>query len=1375
MFPVKFYPPSVPLLEPLEPRLLLDGAVESVSLLAELSVLGSTVPSLTIDAGSYDASSILVRFDGADVPQPQSVAALGRVAGARPSLTVPGLVKVDLADSVTVPEALAYYRGLPGVVAAEPNYRVSISATVTPDDPSLSSLWGLNNTGQSGGTVDVDIDAPEAWAIVTGDPSVVVAVVDTGIDYTHPDLAANMWTNALEFAGAPGVDDDGNGYVDDIYGYDFVNDDGDPMDDHSHGTHVAGTIGAVGDNGVGVVGVNWSVQLMGLKFLDSDGEGLTSDAIEAIDYATMMKESYGVNVVATNNSWGGGGFSSQLRDAIAGSGAADIIFVAAAGNGGGDHVGDDNDTFPHYPSSYDLDNIIAVAATDHNDARASFSNYGATTVDLAAPGVGIWSTVNGGGYAYKDGTSMASPHVAGVAALLKSVHPDWTYDQVIDRVLSGVDPVVSMAGITVTGGRLNAFGALSSMIYGTKFWDMNSDGVRDEGEPGLGGWTIFIDANENDVLDGGEQSAITDAAGSYVLVPSLAGTYTVAEVAQPGWQASEPGGESQVVVLADGEILTGVDFGNEYVDNGGSISGLKWNDVNQDGVKDAGEPGIANWPIYIDQDDNGELDAGEPFVRTDAAGAYTLSGLPAGAYTVAEGQLAGWTQTFPAGVSYVVALSSGQSVTGRDFGNAHTETTIILDNDELGFEFDGFWMPSLGVGYEGDLRYNDAGSGAETASWTFTGLMPGQYYRVSATWLEKANRATDSPFRVLDGAAEVGSVTVDQQMAPNDFIDAGAAWEDLGGPYLITSGTLVVELSDDADGFVIADAIRLEETAPPSSGSIIDNGDGGFSTVGGWTVPTGVGYQDDLAYSSAGDGSDQATWTFTGLTAGEYYRVSATWRAYTNRATDAPFRIFDGATELVMVQVDQQQAPAGFFDAGADWEDLGTAYQVSGDTLVVTLSDDANGFVIADAVRIEQTVAPPPSDIIDDGDAGFQMIGDWTHAAGVGYQGDLRYSAAGTGADLATWTFGGLTPGQYYNVSVTWLAKANRATDAPYRVLDDGVEQATVRVNQQQDPGGWKQLGVYQVTGDTLVVELSDDADGYVIADAAQVEETVAPPPSEIIDNGDAGFALAGGWTTSSGVGYQADLEYSAAGDGSDQATWTFTGLTPGSYYSVAGTWLAKANRATDAPYRILDGAVELAVMDVNQQSAPDDFSDAGASWENLGVYQVTGDTLVVELSDDANSYVIADAIRVEETVAPPPSEIIDNGDAGFTLAGDWTASAGVGYQGDLEYSAAGSGSDVAAWTFAGLTPGASYRVSATWRPHTNRATDAPYRILDGASELGVIDVNQQAAPDGFSESGANWEDLGTFALSGDTLVVELSDAANGFVIADAVRIELVS
>jgi subtilisin family serine protease len=347
----------------------------------------------------------------------------------------------------------------PRVSYVEPNHVVS--AFVVPNDPSFGSLWGLNNTGQTGGTPDDDIDAPEAWDLEKGSSSVVVAVIDTGVDFSHPDLAAQQWVNPGENCGSSdptiscgdrtdGVDNDNDGYVDDWRGWDFINHDNNPFDDNNHGTHVSGTIGAVGDNGIGVAGVNWHVRIMALKFLGSNGSGSTADAISA----TLFAADHGASVAS--NSWGGGPFDQGLSNAIEYGASKGMLFVAAAGNDSSN-----NDTTPSYPASYASDAIVSVAATDSNDSLASFSNYGATSVDLAAPGVGILSTTPGNTYSTFSGTSMATPHVSGAAALVAAHFPGATLYGEKALLMSSVDTRASLAGMTATGGRLNVFNAVS--------------------------------------------------------------------------------------------------------------------------------------------------------------------------------------------------------------------------------------------------------------------------------------------------------------------------------------------------------------------------------------------------------------------------------------------------------------------------------------------------------------------------------------------------------------------------------------------------------------------------------------------------------------------------------------------------------------------------------------------------------------------------------------------------------------------------------------------------------------------------------------------------------------------------------------------------
>lgn len=359
----------------------------------------------------------------------------------------------------SVESMVAELDGNPDVEYVEPNYIVR--AFDTPNDNWFGRCWGLHNTGLRDhggnlGVADADIDAPEAWDIFHGSSSTVVAIIDTGVDYNHPDLAANIWSNPGEIAGN-GVDDDGNGYIDDSHGWDFLNKDADPMDDNDHGTHCAGIVGAVGNNRIGVAGVNWNVQIMALKSLSADGVGSTADATMAVEYATLM----GVDVISA--SWGGPGFSHTLVAAIEAANAAGVFFVAAAGN-----LDNNNDVSPNYPSNYESPNVVAVLATNNRDQRVVeldwwASNYGATTVDIGAPGLYIYSTTRSNTYQMASGTSMATPHVAGALALLRGRFPDIPVAGGRHALLTyGYDPVPALSGYCVTGGRLNAASLLGS-------------------------------------------------------------------------------------------------------------------------------------------------------------------------------------------------------------------------------------------------------------------------------------------------------------------------------------------------------------------------------------------------------------------------------------------------------------------------------------------------------------------------------------------------------------------------------------------------------------------------------------------------------------------------------------------------------------------------------------------------------------------------------------------------------------------------------------------------------------------------------------------------------------------------------------------------
>jgi subtilisin family serine protease len=376
----------------------------------------------------------------------------------------------------------------PAIAFAEPDYLIS-AVGIIPDDPLFPRQWGLNNTGQGGGIPDADIDAPEAWEITTGSKDVVIAVIDSGLDLNHEDLRANLWRNPNEIPGN-GIDDDQNGYIDDIHGIDAISGSGIPDDKDGHGTHVSGIIAAVGGNGLGVSGVCWSARIMALRFLDSQGRGYISDEIECIQYAIANK------APIANASFGDYNISLAEREAIRKALEAGMLFVCAAGN-----EGIDNDLEPHYPASYDLDNIISVAASNRSDQLVSWSNYGQTSVDIAAPGDIIRSTVLNNDYQALGGTSMAAPFVAGLAALIKSVYPSYTWRQLKDIILQQGESRASFHGKTVSGKRINAYLALQIA------YDYSVSGtVLDPGGQPITGVTISF--SERD-------SAATGADGTY--------------------------------------------------------------------------------------------------------------------------------------------------------------------------------------------------------------------------------------------------------------------------------------------------------------------------------------------------------------------------------------------------------------------------------------------------------------------------------------------------------------------------------------------------------------------------------------------------------------------------------------------------------------------------------------------------------------------------------------------------------------------------------------------------------------------------------------------------------------------------------------------
>jgi subtilisin family serine protease len=370
---------------------------------------------------------------------------------------VPGLDAIDDLDNADASTLVNEYQQLPEVEYAEPNLEIELDAVdepllpILPHDPQFNDQWALANSGQRGGKQGADISATLAWATTTGSDKVVVAVLDSGVDYTHEDLIQNMWMRPADMAP---YEDNELGTIDDEHGFNAIDTASDPMDENGHGTHCAGIIGAEGENNLGIAGVNWKVQIMPLKFMNAGGFGSTKDAIEAINYVIDRKKA-GVNVRVISASWGSTQRSRALEDVIRKAYENDILFVAAAGN-----ATTNNDRNPHFPSSYNVPNVISVAALDRHDELAKFSNWGVKSVAIAAPGVDILSTWLGNGYEEKSGTSMATPVVSGVAALVLAEHPKMSVDELKKKLLASTDPIVALKGKIATGGRINAAKAL---------------------------------------------------------------------------------------------------------------------------------------------------------------------------------------------------------------------------------------------------------------------------------------------------------------------------------------------------------------------------------------------------------------------------------------------------------------------------------------------------------------------------------------------------------------------------------------------------------------------------------------------------------------------------------------------------------------------------------------------------------------------------------------------------------------------------------------------------------------------------------------------------------------------------------------------------
>lgn len=513
-----------------------------LSLLMAWSWLGISAVDLT-DIGSksilpYKEGRLLVKLK--EQFSVKSVIKVADSIGARPTSAyslIKGLYIYEFSEHIDLEEARLAFLSNDAVEYAEPDYYYHI---MVQNDPRYSEQWALENNAQTGGTANADINAESMWNIQQGDQKVVIGVIDTGIDYNHQDLASNLWINTKEVANN-GIDDDNNGYIDDIYGINAILNNGNPYDDNMHGTHVSGTIGADGNNSIGVVGVTQNVQIAACKFLSAQGSGSISDAIKCMDYFARLKKA-GVNIVATNNSWGGGSRSQAMEDAIKAHRDLDILFIAAAGN-----ESNNNDSYASYPATYQIANVISVAATDSSDGLASFSNYGLKTVHVAAPGVKILSTVPNNAYSSLSGTSMATPHVTGLAAIIKSNFPAYDYKQIKNLIISSGTPIPSVKNKTISGRRIrgadsNGTGALTcqNQLVKVPLQPANTSYNVPVGSPlflaainincqlPVGPITLYQDATQSVILkDDGTSGDTLENDGLFSLnwIPTTPGTY----------------------------------------------------------------------------------------------------------------------------------------------------------------------------------------------------------------------------------------------------------------------------------------------------------------------------------------------------------------------------------------------------------------------------------------------------------------------------------------------------------------------------------------------------------------------------------------------------------------------------------------------------------------------------------------------------------------------------------------------------------------------------------------------------------------------------------------------------------------------------------
>jgi subtilisin family serine protease len=960
------------------------------------------------------------------------------------------------------------------VLQTSPNYLLHV-AEVIPNDTLFTQQWDLKNTGQTGGKAGADIHATQAWSVSTGSSSVVVADVDTGINYNHPDLAANVWKNPGEIPGN-GIDDDHNGYVDDVYGINPVSGNVNPLDDNGHGSHTAGTMGALGNNGAGVTGVNWNVKLMGLKFLDSSGSGTTADAITCINYAVDMKVNHGINVVAINASWGGGAGDSLLKSAIDAAGAAGIVFVAAAGNSGSN-----NDTAPFYPAAFTSSNLIAVAATNASDTLPSWSNYGPTSVDLAAPGDSITSTVLNSQYAVYSGTSMATPHVTGAVALLAAVYPSDTAAQRIQRILTSVDPLPSLAGRVATGGRLDlatAVGAAPSI-----------SSLNPSSGPTAGGTSVVINGSGFTGLSGPAAVTFGGTNATSYLVNSQT---QITAIAPPG----AAGTVDVVVTGVNGASATGTADHYTYVAPP-TITGLN----PTSGSTAGGTSVVIN---------------GTNFVGVSGASGVVFGGVNASSYVVNSATQI--TATAPAHSASTVQVQ----VTGTGGTTANTAAddytyvlvlpspTITGLNPTSGTTAGGTSVVITGTNLSGATGVAFGAS----ASTIFTVNSPTQ---ITATAPAQAAGTVDVVVTTGGGPSATGAADRYTYVAPPTITGLNpTSGTTAGGTSVVIAGTNFVGVSGangvtfggtDASSYVVDSATQITAMAPPHAAGAVQVQ---VIATGGTTANTAA---DDYTYltppsrtryeQNNGNIAYTGSWstvTATSASAGSYRRSAMNaasitvyftgtrfdWITTKNTTTGKADVYLDGVLQTTV------NLAASVTTYQADVWSTGNLANSAHNVRIVRNNTNATGsYITLDAADIWGTIAIPPAATAryDQTNSNIRYTGTWaTFTTTSAYGGSYGRSA----------TSGASTTIYFTGTRLDWIATMGTTTSKADVYLD-GVLQTTIDLAASvvaYKVDVWSTGPLANGAHNVRIVRTSTDVSGkYITLDAVDIWGSITAGP----------------------------------------------------------------------------------------------------------------------------------------------------------------------------------------------------------------------------------------------------------------------------------------